>query len=408
MSTPEDRRGPGQTEFVAMMALMMSLVALSIDAMLPALDRIAAELGAPDPADAQLIVSMLFVGFGFGQLLYGPLSDGIGRKPAIYVGVAIFLVGCAISVLTSDFDTMLVGRVLQGLGASSGRIVTVAVIRDTVSGRAMARIMSFIMAVFILVPVLAPVLGQAILFVAPWRAIFALLLGLALVAVTWFGLRQPESLPPERRIPVSVRNIARGFRIAATNRTTLGYTLAGACAFGPFLTYLSSAQQIFQYQYGLGELFPFAFGALALGIGIASVVNGRIVMRNGMRRIMRVSSAGIVALAALLLAFIAFSGREPPLWLFMAWAFPTFFGFGMIFGNINAAAMEPMGAIAGVASAFTGAVSTVLAIPVGILVGQFVEGTVWPLVAAYGVLQLVALGIMVWADRDHPPGPVTP
>lgn len=406
MNTPAPRRGPGQTEFVAMMALMMSLVALSIDAMLPALDLIAADLGAAGPADGQLVVSMLFVGFGFGQLVYGPLSDSIGRKRAIYIGVTIFIAGCALSVLTTDFDTMLAGRVLQGLGAASGRIVTMAVIRDAHSGRAMARIMSFIMAVFILVPVLAPMIGQAILFIAPWRGIFALLLGLAVTSVLWFGIRQPESLAPERRVPLSVANIARGFRIAATNRTTLGYTLAGACAFGPFLAYLGSAQQVFQHQYGLGEMFPLAFGSLALGIGIASVVNGRIVMRYGMRRIMRAASAGIVVLAVALLCVMAATGSEPPLWLYMAWAFPTFFGFGMIFGNLNAAALEPMGEIAGVASAFTGAVSTVVAIPVGIFIGQFVDGTVWPLVAAYGGLQVVALAIMVQADRDHPPGPV--
>ncbi|ANK82823.1 MAG: MFS transporter [Rhizobiales bacterium NRL2] len=398
--------GPGRTEFVTMMALLTSMVALSIDTVLPALPVMGRDLGVADVTDNQLIVTVLFAGLGLGQLIYGPLSDSIGRKPAIYIGIAIFLAGCLASLFAPDFETMLVGRALQGLGAASARIVTIAVVRDRFAGRGMAQVMSFIMAVFILVPILAPMVGQGILFAGDWHLIFVFFIGLAGIAVTWFGLRQFETLPPARRVPFSLSNIARGFRTAATNRITLGYTIATGFTFGPFLAYLSSAQQIFQYQYGTGDAFALYFAGGAASLGVASFLNGRIVMRYGMRRLVRISQTASAATSFVMAAIALAMGVEPSLFWLMVYFMAIFFAVGMVFGNLNALAMEPMGAIAGIASAFVGFVPTALAVPQGILIGSQLDGSVIPLMIGFGICTTVSLGVGLWADRDHPPGPI--
>ena len=190
-------RAPGSREFVARVALMISLVALSVDTMLPALPAIGAELGVRQANDAQLVLSALFLGLAIAQMAYGPLSDSFGRKPVIYTGFAIFIAGCVLSILASGLEVMLLGRFLQGIGAAGPRIVTMALVRDQYAGRAMARIMSLAMTVFIMVPVLAPAFGQAILLVAHWRAIFGMLLAVA--PARWSGSRCASRRPCRRR-----------------------------------------------------------------------------------------------------------------------------------------------------------------------------------------------------------------
>ncbi|MEM7537634.1 MAG: MFS transporter, partial [Chloroflexota bacterium] len=187
-------------EFIALMAMVTALIALSTDAMLPALDDIGTSLGTQNPNDNQLVLVMLFLGLAVGQLFSGPLSDAIGRKPTVSLGYAVFIVGCILSIFATNMTMMLGGRVLQGLGVAGPRTVSIALIRDLYEGRRMARIMSFIMTVFILVPIIAPTLGQGILLIADWRSIFVALLLMALATFFWFTIRQPETLPPERRM----------------------------------------------------------------------------------------------------------------------------------------------------------------------------------------------------------------
>jgi len=397
--TPESALGGiGFVESVVLMVLMISLVALSIDAMLPALADIGRDLAVADPNDSQLVVSMLLLGMGLGQVIYGPLSDSIGRKPTIYLGVGIFITGCALSVTAADFTMMLLGRVLQGIGAAGPRTVIVALIRDQYEGRAMARILSLVMAVFILVPVLAPALGQAILFVAHWRWIFGLLLGLALIGLTWFALRQPETLAPEKRRPFRLGRIALAVKEACGHRVAFGYTLAGGVVFGAFLGYLNSAQQIFQQTYGLGELFPIYFGGLAIAIGGASYLNARLVMRFGMRLLSHRALIVTVAasLACLPLAWMA--GGVPPLWLLMAYLAVAFFCFGLLFGNFNALAMEPLGHIAVVGAAVVGSLQTLISVVFGVAIGRAYDGGLVPLVTGFAVLGLMSMALMRWAE----------
>ena len=348
------KRGPGYREFIALMAVMISITALSMDIMLPALPDIGRDLGARHPNDAQLVVSILLLGMGIGQIFFGPLSDCYGRKPIIFAGFTIFTMGCLLSIFSTQFGVMLAGRVMQGIGAAGPRTAIVALIRDQYGGRAMARIMSAVMAVFIIIPAIAPALGQAILLIASWRAIFGALMAQGLISLTWFTIRQPETLLRERRIPFSVKRIMTGAVEVFTNRVSLGYSLAAGFIFGAFLAYLNCAQQIFQEVYGLGRQFPLYMGILALAVGAAAFLNSRIVMRFGMRSLSYRAILLFIMLMAFFLTATFKMGGHSPLWLLMLCFSMAFFCLGILFGNLNAIAMEPLGHIAGVGAAVVG------------------------------------------------------
>ena len=401
--------GPARSgaEFIALVALTFSLIAMSIDSMLPALGTIASDLHASDPNDRQIVLTAFFAGMTVGLFIYGPISDSTGRKPAMYVGGILFIVGALICALSQDFTTMIVGRTIQGFGAAGPRIVAMAMVRDLHAGRAMARIMSFVMAVFILVPILAPAVGQFILFYSDWRAIFYALAIVGLLDLLWIATRLPETLPRETRAPFSLANVMRATREALSNRVTLGYTLATGFIFGAFICYLGTSQQIFQEQYGAGQMFVVYFGILAAGIGLASIVNARLVMRFGMRRLSSIALRAACVLSVSFLVVAALLGGHPPLWAFMAYMFLLFFFNGLLFGNYNALAMEPMGHIAGVAAAVIGSISILVAVASGTPIGRAYDGTVLPLVAGFAALGLAALAITEWAERRRkPPAPI--
>ncbi len=391
----------GGAEFVALVAMLTSLVALAVDAMLPALPQIAADLGIARDNDRQLIVSALFLGLTGGQMIYGPLSDSIGRKPAIYAGQIIFLSGSALCLVAGDLTTMLVGRVLQGLGAAGPRIVSIAMVRDQFEGAAMARVLSLITSVFIIVPVVAPSLGQGILLLGNWHLIFAVLLLQGVIGLVWLAARQPETLPVERRAPFRPRRIAAAFSEVFRTRVSIGYTLSGGLAFGAFMGWLTSCQQVLQDQYGTGKLFPIYFASLALSLGVASAVNARLVMRLGMRRLAGTALAVKSSLSVVFLIVAIATAGNPPLWALLSYLLLVFFCIGILFGNFNALAMEPLGHIAGVAAAVIGTVTNVLAFGLGTLLGQAYDGTVRPLVAGFAVLGMASAGCMVFAERGR-------
>ena len=385
-------------EFVPLIALLISLVALAIDAMLPALPAIGRDLGVVHRNDVQFVVTAVFLGLSLGQIVFGPLSDRIGRKPAIHAGLILFMAGCLMSIFARSFEMMIAGRVLQGIGVAAPRVVTMALVRDQYSGRQMARLMSFTMAVFIIVPTIAPALGQGIQALAGWRAIFTAFFGVAAISFVWFAIRQPETLPAAGRRPFSARSIGRAVVEVVKIRTALGYTLASGCVFAPFLAYLSAAQQIFQDVYGTGRLFPLYFGALAFVIGGASIVNGRLVLKYGMRRLSRVAmtSATIASFAFWGLAFVY--GGVPPFWLFMAYLLFIFLSVGLLFGNLGALAMEPLGHMAGVGATVVASLSGIVSVPLGAYVGYSFDGKLYALIASYAVFGAGALVAMRWAD----------
>ena len=396
-ATPQDQ-DPGFVEFVFLVALIISLVALSIDAMLPALPQIAADLGVTRVNDSQYVISVFFAGMGLGQLFFGPLSDSVGRRPAIISGLLLFTVGCVVSIVAGDFEQMLLGRFLQGLGASGPRIVSVALVRDQYKGREMARVMSFVMTVFILVPVFAPAVGQLVLLVADWRYIYLMVLCLALLAGLWFWRRQPETLSRDNRISFSVAQLLLDIRAILRIRAALGYTVTMGFLFGAFIGYLGSSQQIFQQQYALHEWFPFFFGILASAVGCASLLNARLVLRFGMRRLSRLALQSICLLSFPFCLLCLMMDGHPQLILLMFYLLPLFFCFGILFGNLNAMAMEPLGHIAGLGSAVVGSISTLLSVFFGAIIADLYDGTVLPLVLGFAVLGLAALLVMRWTE----------
>jgi DHA1 family bicyclomycin/chloramphenicol resistance-like MFS transporter len=384
----------GQTslgEFVALMAFSMSLVALSIDAMLPAFADMSRDLEVTGANDIQLVVSLLFVGLALGQLFYGPLSDSVGRKPAIYVGFAIFVLGSVLSMTAVDFHVMLAGRLLQGMGAAGPRTVSVALIRDRFHGSEMARVMSFIMTVFILVPIFAPILGQTILIFSGWRTIFGAFVVLSIMTMVWLGVRQPETLDRNLRKPFTLGNIGMACAMVVRTRPTVIYTLVAGCVSGAFLSYLNTSQQIFQVQYGLGRQFPFYFGALAVSVGLASLFNGRMVMRFGMHALADRALILMMVLSWLFLVTSWSFGGHPPLWLFMSNCFALFFCIGILFGNLNSIAMEPLGHVAGTAASVIGSATTLLAAGLGFLIGQAYDGSLLPIAASFVILSTLSV-----------------
>jgi DHA1 family bicyclomycin/chloramphenicol resistance-like MFS transporter len=391
-----------QAEFIVLVALLNAMVAMSIDTMLPAIGTIAAELGARDPNSRQFILTLFFAGMTIGTLVYGPWSDSIGRKPAIYAGLVFYAAGSLLCLLATSFPMMLAGRLVQGFGAAAPRIVSIAMVRDGSAGAAMARVMSFVMTVFMLVPILAPSVGQLVLLVAHWRLIFAGFLAMGLLAGLWLWLRQPETLPADRRSPLALPVLAAAGAQALRHPVTAGYTLATGCIFGSFISYLGTAQQIFAELYGQGAYFALWFGAFAIAIAIAMVINARLVMRFGMRRLSKWALRGMILLSGVFLVAALALGGHPPLALLAGYLFCNFFCCGMLFGNYNAMALEPMGHIAGMAAAVSGALSSLFAIVAGTILGQLYDGTVVPLAGGFTALGLLALALTEWAEGRRP------
>ena len=394
----------GPVEFVGLMATLTALIALSIDMILPALPAVGATLGVRHDNDVQFVVSLLFLGFGFGQFLYGPVSDSVGRKPTVYAGLALFAAGCTLSLAAETFPVMLAGRVLQGLGVAGPRTMTIALVRDKFEGHLMARVMSFVMAVFILVPVIAPSLGQVVLAVSSWRAIFGVYLTLSLAVLVWFGWRQEETLPAARRRAFSAATIAIAAREVFTHRVALGYTAAAGLMYGAFIGYLTSVQQILQQQYALAARFPLYFATLAISLGTASLCNARLVGRYGMRRLSS-WAVRLVALVSIPFAAVAVSrSGQPELWALMLYLMAAFFGIGLLFGNLNALAMQPLGHIAGTGAAVVGGLQTLISLTLGTAIGQSYDGTVVPLVVGFAILSVLAMIAMHWAEPSRAVG----
>ncbi len=389
----------GEVEFIALMAILISMVALSIDTMLPALSVIGGDLGVSRANDNQLIISVIFLGMAFGQVVYGPLSDSIGRKPAIYIGTCIFILGSLISLLATSFTLMLFARLLQGLGIAAPRIVTMALIRDKFAGNEMARIMSFVMTLFILVPVVAPALGQLIISYGHWRLIFALFVLLAVIALIWLAVRQPETLTPEKRIPLSASRIVDAVKEVCANRTALGYTLTSGFLSGLFLAFLTSSPQILQEQYHLGVMFPLYFAILCIAIGLATFLNGKIVLLYGMRLLCHRGLFYFSGLSLLFLFPAYIYDGQPPLWTFMTYMSLAFFAIGIVYGNLNALAMEPLGHIAGVGAAIIASLSTLMSLPIGVFIGHSYNGTVMPLLWGFTGCGLASIALVIWTER---------
>ncbi|MDG1041999.1 MAG: multidrug effflux MFS transporter [Flavobacteriaceae bacterium] len=381
-------------EFIAIMALLMSLVALSIDGILPALAVIGTDLGVTDTQKHQLLITMIFLGLGFGQLIFGPLSDSYGRKPIIYVGFLVFAIASIICVNTNSYEVLIAGRILQGIGLASPRTLSIAMIRDSYEGDYMAKVMSFIVMIFILVPIIAPTLGQYLMLTYNWQTIFNVQLGLGILVVFWFWKRQPETLAVSKRIPFRTATLNSGFIEFFKHKQAVAFTLISGFITGSFMVYLSTTQHIFEIQYDLGEDFPLIFASLAIGVGFATYLNGVYVVRIGMKRIALVSLAAY-CLSALLYVVLFFNADNPPLWVLLTFFVIQFIAVGFLFGNLRALAMQPIGHIAGVGAAINGFISTVMGVLIASGIGAYVTTTAWPLFLGFSVCGMVSMVIFI-------------
>ncbi len=382
------------------MASLMSIVALAIDALLPALDYIGFSIGTTKSSDTQLLITMIFLGLGSGPLLFGPISDSLGRKPIVYMGFAIFILASLICIYSQSLWMMVLGRILQGIGLSAPRTISIAMVRDSYSGDYMARIMSFITVVFILVPIIAPALGKFVLDNYNWQAIFYLQLVFCILVSWWFWKRQPETLPENKRIRFSSHIFVDGLKELVKYQKTIGYTLISGFITGSFMVYLSSAQQIFHNQYSLQEQFPFIFAGLAISIGSATFLNGTLVLRFGMERIINTSviSYFFISLTYIILFY---NTSNPPVVILLAFFALQFFAIGFLFGNVRAMAMEPIGHIAGIGAAITGFISTMMAVPISVYIGKFVDQKALPLFIGFVICSFLSILIIIYLRLDR-------
>ncbi|MBN2907241.1 MAG: multidrug effflux MFS transporter [Rhodobacteraceae bacterium] len=376
---------PGQRlsrgEFVAMIAMLFATIAFSIDAMLPALPQIGAELTPDNLNHAQFIITSFMLGIGVGTLISGPLSDSYGRKPVILGGAALYIAGAALAGLAQSLELVLIGRVIQGLGAAGPRVVALAVVRDLFSGREMARIVSIVMMIFTLLPALAPSIGAGIITFLGWRGIFAVFIAFSVLSVGWFSLRQAETLPPERRRPMRVTPLLDAAREVVRDPVARIATLVQTLIFSVLFMFLSSTQQVFDIHFGRGDSFPLWFGFIAVIAGSASFLNAVLVGRLGMRFLIRTTLIVQVGLSGAMMV-LAWTGALPG-WAefpaFVVWQITIFGMLGLTIGNLNALAMEPLGHIAGMAASIIGALSTVGSVILAAPVGQAFDGSLRPL-----------------------------
>ena len=385
-----------QPEFIVLMAMHFAMVAFSVDTMLPALTEIGQSLTPHAPNRAQYIITAFVLGMGLGTLVMGPLSDHFGRKPVILVSAAIYVLGALLAWRAETLELIIAARVLQGLGAAGPRTVGLAMVRDLYAGREMARIMSFMMLVFSLVPAMAPLVGALIIDIWSWRAIYLAFVGFALITATWLGLRQVETLPRGARRPLSAGRISAGIREVLGNRVVMVTVAVQSLSIGMLFAVLVSTQPIFDLHFDRGEAFPRWFAIIALIAATATILNARLVVRLGMRKMVFTALAAQVVLSGTM-ALVTGLGLWPDGLYFagyITWTTSIFFMTGMTLGNLNALALEPMGHIAGLAASLISSISTVAGVLLAAPIGLAFDGTPLPLAISVFSFAVVAAVLM--------------
>jgi DHA1 family bicyclomycin/chloramphenicol resistance-like MFS transporter len=379
-------------EFVAIMAMLVATVAISIDGLLPALSIITEELTPLRPNNAQIILSSFVAGMAIGTLIVGPLSDSYGRKPIIYGGAFIYILTSVVCVVSQSLELILVARFLQGVGASAPRVVAQALVRDFYKGREMARISSFIMIVFALVPAVAPLLGSFVMFAFDWRAIFFMFIAFVAISTTWMGLRINETVSKENRVKFNLRNLVSAFREILSNPLILTAVITLVFAYSILFVGIFLIQPVFERVFGRPETFPYWFAAIALLAASSSYVNARLVRRLGMRMLTNIAFRTQVGLSTtILLVFgLGYFDGEFGFFCFLFWMFSIFFQAGLTMGNLTALAMEPVGHIAGTAASLISAIATIGSVFLAAIVGQFFDGT--PIAMIVGITLFASFG----------------
>jgi DHA1 family bicyclomycin/chloramphenicol resistance-like MFS transporter len=390
---------PGSREIVALLAGLMALNAFAIDAMIPALPAIGADLHVVTENERQLVVLTYFLGFGVGQIFWGPLADRFGRKPVLAVGIALYAGFALLCGVAASFPLLIAGRIAMGASAAVTRVLVVAMVRDLFEGEAMARIMSLVFMVFMLVPVLAPNIGQGILLVGSWRAIFWVLAGYGALMWTWSFIRLPETLHPEYRRALNLAEIGQGVRIAASDRLSLGYTAALTAVFGGLTAYIASIQQIIFDVFHTPRLIGLVFAAIAAPMAAASWANASVVGRFGLRR---VGHGGLLLFVTVTATHAAIAElTAEPLWLFVVMMAMTLVAFAFTTSNFGTLAMGNMAPIAGTASSVQGVATTIGGASIGLAIGQSFDGSQLPFLVGVALCGVAGLLLVLWTERGR-------
>jgi DHA1 family bicyclomycin/chloramphenicol resistance-like MFS transporter len=392
-------RDISRAEFIALVASFTAINAAAIDVMLPALPYMGEAFQVENANDRSLVLTVFLIGLGLPQLLIGPVTDRFGRRAPLLIGLTVYTIAAFAALVVTSFAALLFLRFAQGLGSAAVAVSSQASVRDRYSGSAMAEVMSLVLTVFMIVPIVAPFVGQFILLTGPWQLIFVFMGVLGIVFTTWSFLRLPESIHAEDRRPLEFRPLIQGFGFVFRNRSSLAYGTAGMFMFGSVLGLVNTSQQIYVDVYGVGALFPLAFGVMPVAFGVAFFLNSRIVKRTGMRRLAHGAMTAFVVITALWLLFTATTGL--PLWLFLAFVAGAALTQGLAWGNIGALVMEPLGHVAGTASAVFGSLSTVGGAVLAYVVQQSFDGTPTPVVAAFFIFGLCVIGCFLIAEKGR-------
>ena len=394
-----ERAGLRFPEFIILIAALSSIVALSIDIMLPVLPQIGNTYAVSVANDRQAILVVFLLGFGLAQIVFGPLSDRFGRKIVLICGVVFYGLSSLTAAIADSFTLLLVLRVKQGIGAAAVRIVVNAIVRDCFGGREMARVMSYSFMVFMIVPVIAPALGQWIAVLLSWRWIFVLLGLTACALALWTAQRLDETLLQHERLPFSMQAVGQAFSEVVSNRQAMGYATSATLCVGSLFSFIVSAQQIFSTIYDLGEWFPYAFASVAVFMALLNFANGNLVRRLGMHFISHSALLAFTTLGTSLLAITLIG--QPPFWLAFLLLGTNIGAFALVPANFNSLAMEPLGHVAGTASSVIGVITFTGGAILGGIVGHAFDGTLVPLAIGFTGFAWVALAIVLWTERGR-------
>ena len=391
-------------EFVAIMAMLVATVAISIDGMLPALSIIADELTPLRPNNAQMILSFFVAGMAAGTLIVGPLSDSFGRKPTIYYGASLYIFTSAVCVLSPSLEVILISRFLQGVGASAPRVVAQALVRDFYKGREMARISSFIMIIFALVPALAPLLGSFVMLAFNWRFIFLMFIAFVAVSTMWMTFRIDESVTKEKRIEFNLKQVGLAFKEVLSNQMILTSIITLVFAYGILFIGIFLIQPVFEQVFDRASTFPYWFATIALLAASSSYVNAQLVRKLGMRMLTSIAFRAQVCFSALVffVYWLGYFEGQFGFFCFLFWMFSIFFQAGLTMGNLTALAMEPVGHIAGTAASLVSAIATIGSVLLAAIVGQFFDGTPAAMIAGvalFATLGAISCNRLKWYDR---------
>jgi DHA1 family bicyclomycin/chloramphenicol resistance-like MFS transporter len=382
---------------IAYLAYLGILLAVGVDISLPAFDDLDTEFGLSDRGVSVGVIGTVYiVGMALGQLVYGIASDRFGRRNTMLAGIGLYSSGVVLALFAPGLEVLLVGRLLWGFGAAAPFVLRQAIARDLYHGDRMARIITIVTAVFLLGPIFVPIIGAGILLVAPWQGVFAASLVASTVAFAW-TLRFGESLAPELRRPLELRPMADALRLVVTTRTTIGLIGAQTFVSASFFIWLGSAQPIIDDIYDRGAQFALWFAASGVVMALALLLNGRMIDRFGSRRVAVAIAWAFVVVAAVGAAVTSSAGGVPSIWVFFAWV-ATSNALGTVLTPLcSSLALEPMGALAGTASAVLGVVSLGGGALLAAVIDARIDGTVTPMVLGTLVFGTAALALVLWA-----------